>query len=324
MHNIDAYERILSTLDANKDLIKKESPAPKVNKKEKKKEDKKEQASINTKKLIEESSYHAYTPPSERLDSKPSEGFDVLKFKSLMRAQLIDKHKRLQSYERPNISVTELTKCLRQCFYERLKYPVDLKKMYQFAYLLLIQQVGDKVHEIILNLYDFSETEKTVVSEKYRVKGRVDAIRDKFLCEIKTIDIEKFKENYLKEHYDQAVIYAHILNTEYDYDIQTITLIYVIRNCKRIVPFDIKVNSERAEELLSKAPILLKSLQTKSPPDPIDATPDQCKYCLYKQTCENDPCDKILQPFAKKENKQSVKKKKSTQPKKEKKAVFLM
>lgn len=320
MSNLDAYEKILSVLDENKDLALKESPAKKE---EIKQNQKKEQASINTKKLIEESSYHGYTPPSDRLDSKPSEGFDVVKFKSLMRAQLIDKHKRLQSYERPNISVTELTKCLRQCFYERSKYPINLKKMYQFSYLLLIQQVGDKVHDIILTLYDFSETEKTVVSEKYRVKGRVDAIRDRFLCEIKTIEENKFQEKYLQEHYDQAVIYAYILNTEYDYDIDTITIIYVMRNCKRIVPIDIKVDEKRAKELLSKAPILLKSLQTKIPPDPIDSTPEQCKYCLYRKVCETDPCDKVLQPFAIQKTEEN-KKKESAQPKKEKKAVFLM
>lgn len=313
MSNADQYEQILSFLETQKP-IKTESPAPK-----KVLHKKKEKASINTKKLIESSKIHADIPGKSHMAS--SKGFDVSDFETMMRAKLIDSHKKMQSYERPYISVTELCGCLRQAFYSRSKYPIDLKQLFNFSYLYLIQAVGNTIHEIILNLYNFSETEKTVVSEKYKVKGRIDGLRKRFLHEIKSIDEGKFKGNYLQEHYNQAVCYAHILNTEYDgYDIDTVVLIYIIRNCKRIYPFDIPVKIETAEYLLQKAPIILSSLRSKIAPDPLDATMEQCRYCLYRKYCEQDACSKAIQPFAK--TQKSEKKKKPIPQKK--KPVFLM
>lgn len=317
MHN-DAYEKILSFLDSERP-IKKEAPAPK-RVEPPKEETRKQKASLNVKKLIEESEVHGYVPPSEKIAIEPSKGFDVKAFQAMMRSKLIDNHKRIQSYERPYISVTELCGCLRQSFYQRSKYPVDLKQQFNFSYLYLIQEVGNQIHSTILELYNYTEIEKTVVSEKYGVKGRVDGIRKRFLHEIKSIDTEKFQNRYLPEHFWQALCYAYILNTEYDgYEIDTIVLVYVMRNCKRIVPFDIPIDNEFAESILKRAPILKSSLDSKAPPDPIAATQEQCKYCLYRKYCEQDPCEEISQPFAKDKQKNKVKEKK-----KENKTAFLL
>lgn len=320
MSNIDEYEKILLFLESQKPIKKKVDPAP-TSKKEvqvkEKKQSKKEKASIDTKKLIESSQIHSDLPG--RVKFKDSEGFDVSAFEAMMRAKLIDNHKKMQSYERPYISVTELCSCLRQAYYSRSKYPIDLKKMFQFSYLYMIQEVGNMIHSIILGLYNFTETEKTIVSEKYKVKGRIDGLRDRFLHEIKSIDENKFKGTFLDDHYDQAACYAHILNTEYDgYDIDTIVLTYVMRNCKRIVPFDVPVKPKLAESLLKRAPILLSSLKSKNAPDPLGAKMDHCKYCLYRKYCEQDECDEIYQPFAEK------KKEKDTSKKQTKRKVFLM
>lgn len=321
MSKIDEYEKVLSFLESQKPLKKKVDPAPtpkKVQVQEKPKISKKEKASIDTKELIERSQIHADIPG--KINFKASDGFDVSAFESMMRAKLIDNHKKIQSYERPYISVTELCSCLRQAFYSRSKYPIDLKQLFQFSYLYMIQEVGNTIHSIILSLYNFTETEKTVVSEKYKVKGRIDGLRERFLHEIKSIDEGKFTGTYLDEHYAQAVCYAHILNTEYDgYDIDTVVLTYVMRNCKRIVPFDIPVKPKVAETLLQKAPILLSSIKSKKAPDPLDAKMEHCKYCLYKKYCEQDECSEIYQPFA--EKKQT--KKQEEKPAKKKK-VFLM
>lgn len=283
----------------------------------------------DTKKLIEESKIYGYIPGEtfEHPPPKKSEGFDVSKFESMMRAKLIEEYKKGQSYERPYISVSELCSCIRQCYYVRMKYPVNLKKLYTFSYLYLIQKVGNVIHDIIQELYNFAETEKTVVSERFKVKGRVDGIRDSFLFEIKSIDFEKFKNQYIKDHYIQAIIYAYILNKEYNYNIKTITLIYVIRNLKKIVPFDLPINDELAESYLNNAPILKSSLETLQIPEPFGSTKEKCKYCLYKKQCEQDKCEMIQQPFKKKEKK-AVKKKKTKAPipteKPDKKSAFLL
>jgi hypothetical protein len=240
----------------------------------------------------------------------------------MMRAKLIEEYKKIQSYERPYISVSELHSCIRQVYYTRLKYPVDTNQLYTFAYLYLIQRVGNVIHEIIQELYNFSETEKTIVSERFQVKGRVDGIRDNFLFEIKSIDFEKFNNQYMKEHYLQAVVYAYILNKEYNYNIKTITIIYVVRNLKRIVPFDLPVDDKLAESLLGKAPILKSSIETLQVPDPLGATNESCKYCMYIKQCTEDKTTKVVQPFNRK--KKNSKKVKIEKEQDDKKTAFLL
>jgi CRISPR/Cas system-associated exonuclease Cas4 (RecB family) len=327
------YNKILSYLESHeikgvpsKEPPRQEPPKPKkVDAKPKKKDPPKDDLDKQreeVKKLMEEASY-TYVP-GERFEGKQpsnsSTGFDVVRFESLMRTKLIDNYKRMQSYERPYISVTELIGCLRQSFYSRMKYQVDLKQQFNFSYLYLIQQIGDQIHDLILNLYDFTEIEKSVVSEKYKVKGRVDGIRESIIYELKSIEDAKFENKFIYDHYLQALIYAYILNTEYDgYDIKTVTLVYIMRNLKRISPFDIPLDNDLAKFLLSRSPILLSSIKQKTPPDPYGSKQEHCQWCLYKKYCEKDECQKVFQPFAKKQQPVTNKVKKE-----KKKPVFVM
>jgi len=275
--------------DLKKQSIKVNSPPTKVEVKE---------VESKTKKILEECQevLKVSDIPPVKTISNNSVGFDINKFESLMRSKLIDEQKRLQSYERPYISVTELCQCLRKSYYNRLKYPVDLNKQYSFPYLYLINHVGNSIHSFIQSLYDFTETEKTIVSEKYGVKGRIDGLRDSFLLELKSIDKDKFKNTYIQDHYNQAVIYSYILNSEYSYEIKTITLVYVIRNCKKIIPFDLSINDELAINFLNRALELKSCITKKIVIDPIGATKDCCTYCVYKKFCEKDE-SKIKKPF---------------------------
>jgi len=256
------------------------------------------------KKLMDAASY-TYVP-GERFEGANKSlntltGFDVSKFESFMRTKLIDDYKKIQSYERPYISVTELIGCLRQAFYSRMKYKIDLKQQFNFSYLYLIQQIGDEIHSLVLNLYDFTEIEKSVVSEKYKTKGRVDGIREANLYELKSIEDSKFENKFIYDHYLQALIYAYILNTEYDgYDIKTITLVYIMRNLKRIVPFDIPLDNDLAKSFLERSSTLLSSIQSKTPPDPYGSKKEHCQWCLYMKYCEKDQCQKVFQPFSQK------------------------
>lgn len=303
------YEKLVDYLKSQ-DKQKKKPPVKRSISKKVEKEE-----ISDTKKLIEESKIYSYIPGEtfEQPPPKKSNGFNVEKFESMMRAKLIEEYKKMQSYERPYISVSELCSCIRQCYYVRMKYPVKTKKLYTFSYLYLIQKVGNVIHDIIQELYNFSEVEKTIVSERFKVKGRVDGIRDSFLFEIKSIDLEKFKNKYIKEHYLQAIIYAYILNKEYNYKIKTITLIYVIRNLKKIVPFDLPINNELAESILNKAHILKSAIDSMHIPEPFGSTKELCKFCLYRKQCEEDKCEIKTQPFKKKSNKKPTSKKKDKQ-----------
>jgi len=235
-------------------------------------------------------------------NNKYSSGFDVEKFESLMRSKLIDEAKKLQSYDRPYISVTEIISCLRRSYYQRQKYPLDIKSQYRFAYVSLINHIGDTVHNFIQDLYDFEEVEKTIISEKYKVKGRIDGLRGSYLIEIKTIDEDKYKGNYINQHYHQALIYTDILNREYNYSINTITIVYVLRNLKKIYTFDLPYNPSISSKFLENAITLRQCLASKKVPEPINSTKDQCKFCPYLKYCAKDGSSKIELPFNKRSN----------------------
>ncbi|MHA1623153.1 MAG: CRISPR-associated protein Cas4 [Candidatus Heimdallarchaeaceae archaeon] len=279
-----------------------------------KKQTKKEKIKTDTKKILEESQIDQFKDIPSHRKKLPSKGFDVEQFESLMRSKLIEEHKTRQSYERPYISCSELYVCMRQTYYSRKRYQINVKAQYRFSYLYLIQKVGNVIHDIFQELYNFTEVEKTVVSEKYKVKGRIDAIQEYILYEIKSIDAEKYTGKYQEVHYIQSNIYAHILTTEYDHKIKNISLIYVLRNLKKVYVFDLEVDHELAKKYLERAPILLKALDDNKIPETIGASKDQCRYCSYKKYCEKDGYDKIVPPYIKKKQAK----------KEEKKSVFLI
>lgn len=300
------YEKLLRYLENEKSATNTVTKT----KTERKQEIKKAKTSINTKKLLEESTIDDFQeiPHTHSPTEKGSEGFSVLEFESVMRSKLIEEYKTSRSYERPYISCSELYNCLRQSYYVRKKYQIDISSQFKFSYLYLIQKVGNTIHEIFQSLYNFSEVEKTVVSEKYKVKGRVDALKGSHLYEIKSIDPSKFNGRFVKDHYFQGLVYAYILITEYDYKIDKITIIYVLRDLKSVRAFDLDVDLKLAEQFLQRAPVLLTALEANKPPECIGASVDSCKWCPYKTFCEKDGYAKIVPPFMKKDVKKKEKK----------------
>jgi len=292
------YEKLLRYLENEKNA----NSSVKKNKVERKKEIKKAKASVNTKKLLEEATIDEFQdiPHIHSQLEKGSNGFSVLEFESMMRSKLIEEYKTSQSYERPYISCSELYHCLRQSYYARKRYQINITSQFKFSYLYLIQRIGNVIHEIFQNLYNFSEVEKTVVSEKFKVKGRVDAIKGSTLYEIKSIDPGKFKGKFIKEHLFQGLVYAYILITEYDYTIDKITIIYVLRDLKTIRAFDLDVDLKLAEKFLQRAPILLTALEGNVAPESLGATKESCRWCPYKEYCKKDGYNKMVPPFMKK------------------------
>lgn len=247
--------------------------------------------SEKTKKFLEESK------EQKKNSSEVSVGFDVKKFESLMRERLIEGYKKASSYERPNITVLELFSCMRKSYYYRMKYSVDVKEIFKFAYLDIINEVANSIHDYIQEVYGFPEVQKTIVSQKYKVKGRIDAYKDGFVYEIKTLEEDKFFGNYYPEHYHQGLVYAYILNTEYSYNVHTITIIYVMRsNVRKVYSFDIPVNDELAKSFLQRAPRLLSHISKKTVPESLAASKEQCDFCPYVKYCKEDP-SAITRPF---------------------------
>lgn len=317
------YEKLLRYLENQKSA----TSSPQKTKVERKQEIHKAKTSVNTKKLLEEATIDEYSdiPHTHAPTEKGSDGFSVLEFESIMRSKLIEEYKTSRTYERPYISCSELYNCLRQSYYVRKKYQIDISSQFKFSYLYLIQKVGNTIHEIFQNLYNFSEVEKTVVSERFKVKGRVDALKASHLYEIKSIDPSKFNGKFVKEHYFQGLVYAYILITEYDYKIDKITIIYVLRDLKSVRAFDLDVDLKLAEKFLQRAPILLTALEANKPPECIGATADSCRWCPYKEFCEKDSYVKIVPPFLKKTvNKKEVKVEKPQPIEDDRKTAFLL
>ena len=126
------YDKLLSYLNKNS------SETPIKRKKEISLKDKKEAVKKSTQKLIEDCQIHSYIPLSADpilQQYNKSVGFDVIAFEKGMRQKLIEEYKKVQTYERPYISVTEICSCIRSNFYNRMKYKVDLKKKFRFSYL---------------------------------------------------------------------------------------------------------------------------------------------------------------------------------------------
>ncbi|RLF57673.1 MAG: hypothetical protein DRN27_07320 [Thermoplasmata archaeon] len=302
------YENLVRYLD--KQEIKKIADNAPISEKTKTKTvTKKELASQNTKKLLEEATIDDFKDlPTVHINKgNQSKSFDVIKFESMMRSKLVEEYKTRQSYERPYISVSELYVCMRQNYYVRKRYQSDIKSQFRFAYLYLIQKIGHVIHEIFQDLYNFDEVEKSVVSEKYKVKGRLDAVKGKVIYEIKSIDPTKFKGVYIKEHLFQGIIYAYILIKEYGYEIDNITIIYILRDLKTIRAFDVKIDMALAESFLMRGPILLSAIEENVVPETIGATKKQCQWCPYKKFCEDDGFNKIIPPYKRK--KKSITKK---------------
>lgn len=165
--------------------------------------------------------------------------------------------------------------------------------MFNFVYLNLAAKIGNTNHSFIQETYDFQEKERTVISERYGVKGRVDGTSGNFIYEIKPVDQTKIKDAYDKVHYDQAVIGAWILNNEYKYYIDTITLIYYIRDNFRKDPiaFDFPYSAARATELLTNATYLHECLNNNKVPAFKTTDLKLCSYCPYIDICKNEKID---------------------------------
>ena len=246
--------------------------------------------------------------PAQVKNKYPTEGFDVRLLEEKFKKKMIEDHKKLQSYERPYISVTEVLNCLRACYYYRKKYSIDLRKKFSYPYLYIRRKVGDAVHESIQDIYTFDEVEKTVISDKFNVKGRIDAVQD----DIYVIDFkpsEDFRDSVDQKHYDQGNIYATILNTEYGYSIRKVVIVYYLLNFKDMQVFSNKVDLKRGLEFLQRGKLLKEHLENSMLIDPIGATEKECRYCPYVKYCKKDGHKGTAPP------KEKVKKVEKTKPK---------
>jgi hypothetical protein len=323
------YEKLLKYLEKHENKVAVEKPKTPPKEKPKKTQEKKPEPEIKedarervkklTKEMMKDAESFSFVP-SHVKKKYPTEGFNIRLLEEKMVKKLIEEHKKLQSYERPYISVTEVLNCLRACYYYRKKYSIDLKKKFTYPYLYMRRKVGDAVHESIQDVYTFDEVEKTVISEKYHVKGRLDGLSDDiFVIDFKPS--ETFRDEVDQKHYDQGNMYATILNTEYGYSIQKVVIVYYLLSFKDMQVFSNKIDLNRGLEFLKRGKLLKEHLENNIMIDPIGATKKECQYCPYVKYCQKDGYRDLAPPIQEKKVKetQPTKKVESPKPKPKKK-----
>lgn len=297
------FANLLNYLEAEEAAITKskkpkqqqvKKPEPKVEKEPK--EDPKERVRKMTKEMMKETEVFSFVPAHVK-KKYPTEGFNIRLLEEKLIKKLVEKYKKIQSYERPYISVTEVLNCLRSCYYYRKKYSIDLKKKFTYPYLYIRQKVGDAVHEAIQDVYSFDEVEKTVISEKFHVKGRLDGLSDVYVIDFKPSD--KMKGEVDTKHYDQGNMYATILNSEYGYSITKVVIVYYILNFKDMQVFVSDVDIKRGFDFLKRGKKLKEHIENSMAIDPIGATEKECGWCPYVKYCQKDGYREVAPPQVK-------------------------
>ncbi len=219
-----------------------------------------------------------------------NDGFDLDAFNKIMQAELISNYQKHQSFSHPNISFGECVSCIRQQYYKRKKYPLNLEKLFSFSCLFLIHEVDDFLLSLIQKTYKFEETNKYITGKQYSVRGNIHAV-DKssgYLYVLNPVDPLNFKNNYISSHANIGQIQAHILNMDYDYDISKIVLVYILRNMKSIYKYTLDRDSKIAEQYLNNGMELKKCLDNNKVPEPLGKTDSQCAFCMFKKFCKAD------------------------------------
>lgn len=226
----------------------------------------------------------------EIIKKSTTQGFDIEQLQTLMRNELINSFNLSKKYTKKYISVTELLSCPRKIFYNRKNYSIDLQEEFKFANLYLIRNIGNAVHSSIQKIYKFDEVEKTVISEKFNVKGRIDAIIDKSIIELKTTDKDKYKDIYDKNHYYQGIIYSYLLGSEYGYEINNISIVYIFRDFKVIKVHNLSPDPNLAKSFLDRSITVSNCLKNNVVPSITNIPEEECQWCSYKKYCkESEP-----------------------------------
>ena len=230
---------------------------------------------------------HSDVPRYDRKRTSPS--FNIYQFEDAKRDKLIKNFEKRYRRNKLTTSVTEILGCVRKNYYLRLRFPIDFKKHFRFAYLDFITTMGNKMHDYVQELYNFDAVELPIESKEHKVKGRIDALKGKEnLIELKSIDVEKIND-IKTNHYEQGLVYSYILNKYYGYDINLITVVYIGRDLRTIVPMDAPINwsteTVKVESILNRSLTLLKAVKDKKLPEPFGSTKEECKFCPYKDIC---------------------------------------
>lgn len=279
------YDKLLDIIDKEK---KKHKPKKEIQQKEESKSDN----NIETYKNLD---INDSSNNNNDISYNKNTEFSLDKLKRSMRKKLISSYYKYRNYERPLISVTEVISCIKKAYYFRMKYEVDDNNLFNYPQLLLIQECGKIIHEVVQSNFDFDICEKVIKSEKYKMKGKVDGIKSSTAFELKSLDPDEFKtiKKIRENDYNQGIVYCYLLNDEFDYKIDSLECVYISRNLKDIKVFKSDIDFEKAKIFTNKSLQLYDCLSKTTPPNiKYDKNNQECFYCEFKKYCKkNDTLD---------------------------------
>ena len=204
------------------------------------------------------------------------------------------------TYPKKTLTAYDLFGCARKLSFRLLsKAPTDAPT---YPYSNLAMDIGSATHNLIQNLiWKDNVKQCTEIPIKQKLMGfnlsmKCDGIyKNQTVVEFKTIDdIATIADNPKKDHVEQAMLYAFMLNRFMGYNITAAQIIYVSRGKLDVKCFLYNVSASsmtKVRESLYKKLMLLREVVTKRVlPDMNNEfiNLNDCTFCSYRSMCKNE------------------------------------
>ena len=164
------------------------------------------------------------------------------------------------------VQVTEVTKCIRASYYDRV-FGRGLPKLTTYF--------GSLIHDDLLKTFDKYEIEVC----KPPLYGIADAIYTidgvEFVIELKTV--KTIPITPYPNHIEQINTYMGML------EIYNGVIVYIDRAIERVKTFTVRFNESMYYKTIEKAHTLLKAIERNDPPYPTDY--GYCSLCEHRKIC---------------------------------------
>jgi hypothetical protein len=208
------------------------------------------------------------------------------KYKKELTAQMYSILK--SSSKKYHFSISELLDCPMKNFYLRTNTTFDSNFQPLYPYAIAGQRVGNLTHGEIQRTYNFDNIEIKIDNKELGITGRIDAIKDDTIYEIKKSDDLKLYPSFV----EQACLYCYLYNKEHDDVIDYFEIILSLSNLKKIESFKFKYDGAAKNMAIYKINninYINKAL------DENDQTIlkshldfDKCIFCPYTNRCSNE------------------------------------
>lgn len=204
-----------------------------------------------------------------------------------------EKQKELDSYQKENVSITDLISCIRKVYFDFKN--TERRPTYIYPYGEIVTEIGNVTHQILQKRIPCTDKEEKIkLTEEFAfpISFRMDIhLNENTLIEIKSI--ESLPDKPKKEHAKQAILYAYFLNKYRGYNFNLVQLLYISRGKVKAKIFDIEINESilmKVENMVNGYIDTLKEHIDMNVPPPLTnkyVDKSQCFFCDYNYICDS-------------------------------------